>query len=106
MWGRGMHQSQTLLLMLCCSCRQQPLHSCPLSLSKLLRQMQIIIANHWTEVADSYGRLRERIEGIEEDGNPIGRSTVSNNSELWELPETNLQTKEYTLAGLRPQAHV
>jgi hypothetical protein len=40
--------------------------------------MQILAANHWTEVGDSYGGVR-RIKGAERDGNPIGRPTVSNN---------------------------
>jgi hypothetical protein len=34
--------------------------------------MQIPIAKHWTEVRDSYGRVRGRIEGPEGDGNPTG----------------------------------
>jgi hypothetical protein len=29
--------------------------------------MQILIANHWTEVRDLYGRVQERIEGAEGD---------------------------------------
>jgi hypothetical protein len=39
--------------------------------------MQILKANHWTEVRDLYGRVRERIEGEEGDGNPIERTTLS-----------------------------
>ena len=50
--------------------------------------MQILTANHWTEVRDPYGRVRGRIEGTEGDGNPIGRPTVSTNLDPWELPET------------------
>jgi hypothetical protein len=41
--------------------------------------MQILTANHWTEVSVLYGRVRRRIEGAEGDGNPIGRPTVSTN---------------------------
>jgi hypothetical protein len=43
--------------------------------------MQILTANHWTGVADSYGRLKGRIEGAEGDFNPIGRTTASTNSD-------------------------
>jgi hypothetical protein len=41
--------------------------------------MQILTANHWTEVRDPYGGVRGRIERTEGDGNPIGRTTVSTN---------------------------
>ena len=55
--------------------------------------MQILTASHWTEDWDPYGRIRERIEGTEGDGNPIGRPTVSTNLDSWELPETEHQPK-------------
>ena len=66
--------------------------------------MQILTANHWTEVRDPYGRVRGRIEGAEGDGNPIGRPTVSTNLDPWELPETEPPTKEHTLACPKPLA--
>ena len=68
--------------------------------------MQILTANHWTEVADSYGRVRGRTEGAEGDGNPIARPTVSTNQNPWELSETKQPTKEHTWAGPWLQAHV
>jgi hypothetical protein len=57
---------------------------------------------------DSYGSVRGRIKGTEEDGNPIGRPTLSTNMDPWELPEINPPTKEHiqTRADLRPQAHM
>jgi hypothetical protein len=39
--------------------------------------MQIVTAKHWNDVGDSYGRVRGWIEGVERDGNPIRRPTVS-----------------------------
>jgi hypothetical protein len=54
--------------------------------------MQILTDNHWTEVGDPYGRVR--INRAEADGNPVGRPTVSTNSDPWELPETKQSTKE------------
>ena len=57
--------------------------------------MQILTGKHWTEVRDSYGRVRGRIEGAEGDCNPIGRTTVSTNPDPLELPETEPPTKEY-----------
>lgn len=44
-------------------------------------------AKHWTEVGYPYGRVR-RTEGTKEDGNSIGRSTVSTDLDLGDLPET------------------
>ena len=41
------------------------------------------------EVRDPYGRIRGRTEEIDEEGNPIGRLTVSTSLNPWELPETN-----------------
>jgi hypothetical protein len=41
--------------------------------------MQILMANHWTEVGDPYERIRGRIEEAEGDSKPIGRTTVSTN---------------------------
>ncbi|EDL24446.1 mCG1048826 [Mus musculus] len=51
--------------------------------------MQILTANHWTEVRDPYGRLR-RAEG---DGNPIGRPTVSTNWTPGSSQRVNRQPK-------------
>jgi hypothetical protein len=68
--------------------------------------MQILIASHWTEVRDPYGRVRGRIEGAEGDGNLIERPTVSTNLDSWELPETKPLTKEHMWAGLWPLVHL
>ena len=68
--------------------------------------MQILTANHWTEVKDLYGRVRGRIKGAEGDGNPIGRATVRTNPDPLELSETKPPTKEHAQAGLRfPQPY-
>jgi hypothetical protein len=47
--------------------------------------MSILTANHWTEVEESYGRVRERIEGDAGDCNLIGRPRLSTNPDSWEL---------------------
>jgi hypothetical protein len=44
-----------------------------------LRQMQILTVNHWTELGDSYRRVRERTIGAEGDCKLIGRRTISIN---------------------------
>jgi hypothetical protein len=40
--------------------------------------MQIITAEHWTEVGNPYGKVRGRSEGTEGD-DPIGKSTELTN---------------------------
>ena len=55
----------------------------------------------------SFGTLMEewgRIESPERDGNPH-MSTIRG-LDLWEFSETELPTKEHTLAGTRPLAHM
>jgi hypothetical protein len=83
-------------------------HGCPLrgSTSSCLRQRQLPAANHWIEVRDPYGRIKRKIEGAEEDLNPIGITTVSTNMDSSELPETTTPTKEHKWIGLWPWAHV
>jgi len=56
--------------------------------------MQILIANHLTEVTDPYGRVTASFAGAEGDGIPIVKPTVSTNLSLWEFPETKPPTKE------------
>jgi hypothetical protein len=68
--------------------------------------MQILTANHWTEVRYPYVRVRAKIEGTDRDGHPIGRPIVSSNLDSWELPENEPPIKEYTWAGLKSQAHM
>ena len=65
-------------------------------------------ANHWTEVGDPYGRIRERIEGTKGNDNPIGRTIVSTNRNPWELSETKPPTKKHTwaLATVAPETYV
>jgi hypothetical protein len=55
--------------------------------------MQILPAKHWTEVRNPYGQIRGRIEGDEGGSNPIGRITVSTNSDPSELLRLSHQPK-------------
>jgi len=68
--------------------------------------MQILTADHWTEVGDPCGRVRGRIEEDEGDSNPIGKPTVSTNLDAWELPETKPPTKGHTWTDPRPLTHM
>jgi hypothetical protein len=93
---------------LCYACRQKPSTvglwgALPNSWQ---RQMQIPTDKHWTEVRDSFERVRGKIEGSQGDGNPTGRPTVSPYLDLWELPGTEPPTKWHTQAGLRPPAYM
>jgi len=65
--------------------------------------MHIPTDMHWMEVRDSYGRVRLRIEGTEEDGKPTGRPT---NLDPWELQETEPRTKEHARVGPKPRTYV
>jgi hypothetical protein len=58
--------------------------------------MKILTTYHWTEVRNSYGRGRGRIEGAKGVGNFIKRLTVLMNSKPWEHPETKTPIKEHT----------
>jgi hypothetical protein len=52
--------------------------------------------------------LQEELKklGVEGDGNTIGRSTISTNPDLWNLPETKPPTKEPKWAGPWPPAYM
>jgi hypothetical protein len=43
-----------------------------------LRQMQKLTANKWTEVGNSYGRIRGRMEGNEGNGQPYRKANNVN----------------------------
>jgi len=45
----------------------------------LLIQIRMVAANHWTELGDPNGGLREKAEGAEAVCNTIGRTTTSTN---------------------------
>jgi hypothetical protein len=51
--------------------------SCPLKTLQGLKLMQLPTAKHKTEVRNSYGRIRGRVEGPEGDGDPTGGPTES-----------------------------
>jgi hypothetical protein len=59
--------------------------------------MQILIANRWAEINDSYGRVRGRTDGA---CNPIEITTVSTKPDSSEIPDTKPPTKEYTSSPL------
>ena len=64
------------------------------------------IDKYWIEVQHPYGRVRERNEGPQGDGNPIRRPKLSTNLEPRETPKTKPPTKEHIWAGPRPLAHM
>ena len=55
-------------------------------------------------VRDHCRRLRVRTEGVEGHGNPIERSTMSNNLDYWELAETRPPNRQRTRTVLKPPA--
>jgi hypothetical protein len=62
-------------------------------------------ANHCTEHRIPSRGVTERTEGVEEVGNPIGRTTISTSQtpDPGELPGTKPSTKEYTCFQLHMQ---
>jgi hypothetical protein len=88
----GRNQSFTQLMILCSACRQKTSilvlwEALP---SSWLGHMQIPIRKYWTEVRNSCGRGRGRIEDPQGDSDLIGRPMVSTNLESWEYSETEL----------------
>ena len=91
-------------MMLYYACRQEP------SISALWespprnrwKQMQRLTDNHWTELRNSYWRVRERIEDPEGERNSTRRPTESTTLDPWQLSETEPPTKEHKRAELRP----
>jgi hypothetical protein len=61
--------------------------------------MQILIANYWTDVRNSYGRVSGRIKGAEGNGHPMGRTTVSANLDPSEILESKPPMKEHIWTG-------
>ena len=49
---------------------------------QLTEKMQILTANHWTEIGDPNERVRGRTEGAEGGGNPIGRTTATTDPDI------------------------
>jgi len=76
--GRAPNSDTITDVMLCL--QTEAYHVCLLrgSTRSQRRQVQILTANHCTEVRDCYGRVRAGTEGAEGDGNHI-RPTVSTN---------------------------
>ena len=61
---------------------------------------------HVTEHWDPNGGIRGRTEGTKGVFNPIGRTTISTDQIIPELPETKPPTKEYTWRDTWLQLHI
>jgi hypothetical protein len=57
--------------------------------------MQILTPNQWIEAGDSCGRIREKLEEAEEEGDPIGRPAVSTNLDSRDLSDTEPPTRQF-----------
>ena len=55
--------------------------------------MQIFIPNQWTEAGDPCGRIKEKIEELEKEGDLIGRPAVLTNLGPQDLSDTEPQTR-------------
>lgn len=82
----------------------RPLHPLRGSTRSWLRLIQILKANHWTEVGDTYGRVRSSIKGAERDDNSKGRLTTSTNLDPRSSQRLNLQ-KRYISWSIAPRSY-
>jgi hypothetical protein len=98
---KGRLQGLTLLLMLWGALNGFPLRG-P---TKWLKKNQILISNQWSEVGFPRGWIRERLEKVEEEGNPIGRAAVSTNLNPWHLSDTEPSTRQHTTSGPTSLTH-
>jgi hypothetical protein len=48
----------------------------------------------------------EKLEKVEEEGNPVGRRAVSTNLDPQDLSDTGPPTRQHTPADLRPPTHI
>jgi len=75
-------------------------HSCPPRgpTSSWPRQKLILTYKQWFEVMHPCCWIRETLEEVEEEGNPIGTPAVSNNPDYWNLSDTEIPTRHNILA--------
>ena len=67
--------------------------------------MQIFPPNQWTEAAEPCGRIREKLEEAEAEGDPVGGPAVSTNLDPQDLSDTETPAREHTSAHMRPPTH-
>ena len=70
--------------------------------------MQILTPSQWTQARASCGRIREKLEEAEEEGDHIERSAVSVNLEPPPpgLSDIEPPTRQHTPADIRPPTHL
>lgn len=69
-------------------------------------EMHVPTANYWMSSGTSMEELGKGFKERTEVDNCIGRPTVSNNLEPWELPEIEPPTQEHSQVGPRSPAHM
>jgi hypothetical protein len=82
-------------------------HDCPLKDPTISwkSQMQIFTPNQWTEAADPFGWIREKLEEAEE-SDSIGGPALSISLDPWDLSDTERSTRQHTQADMRPPTHI
>jgi hypothetical protein len=65
-------------------------HDCPPedTTSSKKSQMQIFAPKQWTEAADPFGSIREKLEETDQEGDPVREPTVSINLDPPEISQT------------------
>ena len=69
--------------------------------------MQILAPNQWTEAKEPCGGILEKLEEVEEKGDPIGRLAVLTNVDPWDLSETETPNQAvYTSLYETPNTYI
>jgi hypothetical protein len=68
--------------------------------------MQVFAPNQWTEAADPYCLIRERLKEAEEKGYPVGGPAVSINLNPRDVSNTGPPNRQHIPADMRPPTHI
>jgi hypothetical protein len=70
--------------------------------NKQLKESDVDTSNKWTEAGNPCRWIRERLDEVEEEDDPIQRPAVSANLNPWDLSDTEPPTRQHRLPALRP----
>ena len=100
----GRHQSLTLLMMLCCGCRQEPSTAAIWEAVADWDRCGYLqtLDRGWEPLWKSYGK----VWGPWRSWQPHRETNMPTNLDPWEFPETELSTKDHMWAGSRPLTYM
>ena len=83
--------------------KQRPIKSV---LQKAQQAAERVGCSQWTETGDPCVWIRELLQEAEEEGDPIGRPTISTNLEPWDLSDTEQPTRQHMPVDMRSPVHI